>query len=317
MNRILNFGMSVGLGMILASSLVAQQPLRWDLQKGQSLVIKLTQSTEIVSTVEKRTKNIANSMTLNMIWAVDSVDKKKQISILQTIESVQLDLNDPARGVAGQVQIDTRGSDNDELLKKKNLKSQLLQQVMPLIGLELNIIMSPRGEIVDVVVPPKTLEALRKLPGSMRLRQLLTHQGLKDIWGQSAMMLPENELAVGDEWNSKNEIMLPMGKFARTNTYKLTNSNESQAEIELNTSIELIEPVKIKEGETQVKLVSFNGSGAIQWNAKEGFLSSSKVSNTIKTDRPYREKNVVTSATSTIELSIVPNPETTDQANLP
>ena len=79
--------------------------------------------------------------------------------------------------------------------------------------------MNPRGEILDVEIPEQSMQAIREAPASMQIRQVLTKEGLSDLFGQSAIVFPEKSLSAGDTWIDQTEIKNEVGTIKKIDQF--------------------------------------------------------------------------------------------------
>ena len=75
------------------------------------------------------------------------------------------------------------------------------------------------------------------------------------------------------------------------------------AEIRLKTTLE----PRVSENETDVKFISYEGTGTLIMNVTDGFFESSKTTNEMQTEKPYREKAIATTVKTTVEMRISKN----------
>lgn len=278
------------------------EPLKWKFKQGDAFEVSLSQATNINSKIDQRVKDVNSKLVLSMEWTVESVDDSTgNATITQSIDRVQLEMLSLPMGAGKPVNIDT-GSDEN----KKGFEAKLLKQLGPLVGVSYEVIMSPLGEIVDVTVPEKTLEAIRKAPGSLRLRQLLSKPGLNDLFGQSAVVLPDSAPSSSTPWTVKNTITTEAGTYDRQHSYQWTGNRQDNgktlADIKMSTTI--TPAVDDKTTAPDVKFVSFEGNGDLEMNVTDGHFTSTKTVNKMQTEKSYREKTIITTVTSTIEMQV-------------
>ena len=167
--------------------------------------------------------------------------------------------------------------------------------------------MSPRGEIIDVNVPETTLETLRKAPGSLRLRSLMSRKGLQGLLGQSIVVLPEAAPVTDQPWTILDDVDTEVGDFTRQHAYTWTGNRTEDgtvlAEIELETTLK----PRVTDSKTDVKFISFAGNGTLVMNATDGYFESSLTSSEMQTEKPYREKVISSTVKKTVKMQISRN----------
>ncbi len=301
----LTFLVCASLGWLCGSVATAQQaqPLQWKFTTGDSFEVTFIQTSEITSQVDQRIKDVNSVLTVAMAWQVTSVDETGNATIDQRITGVKLLMTSLPTGVGRSIDIDTSRSEKP----KKGVNSNLLKQIEPLVGAAYQVVMSPRGEIVEVTVPETTLESLRQVPGSLRLRSLMSKAGLKDLFGQAMVVLPEADPVADQPWTSLADVDTEVGNFTRQHTYtwteNRTENGKTLADINLTTTLEPRETDKTGD----VKFISYHGNGTLTMNVTDGYFESSKTTNEMQTEKPYREKVIATTAKTTVEMQIEKN----------
>ena len=293
------FTLATTMVLLMAACVQAQvNTPAWKFEADTEFDVVLTQSTKIKSQVDSRVKNVDNQLTLNLNWKVNEVSDEGTATIEMTIASIQMRMQSMPNGVGKSIDIDTSSE-----AKKKGTEADLLKQLNPLVGAIVVIEISPRGEITKTEVPKDTLAALRNAPVSMKLRTILESDGIKDLFGQSAIVFP-SDLTEGKPWSTKNDLETGFGKFVATHTIEWTgnrNSGDNEiAQFKLSSSIDAVD----ERGPNEPKLVDFSGGGEFVFDVTEGHAVSSKSSNEMKTEQPYREKTIVTTVTTVVEMQI-------------
>lgn len=276
------------------------QPLRWKFTQGDTFDVTFVQTSNISSQVDQRVKVVNSILTISMAWNVNAVDENGNGMIEQKITGIKLLMTSVPTGVGKAIDIDTSRSEKPN----KGPSADLLKQVEPLIGAAYTVVMSPRGEVIDVKIPESTLESLRKAPGSMRLRSLMSKTGLKDLFGQSLVVLPEEAPVEGQPWSFRADIDTGVGNFTRHNEYTWTGNRTEDgrtlAEIKLKTTLQ----PRDSANTTDVKFIRFDGNGVLVMNVTDGYFESSNTTNEMQTEKPYREKVIATTVKTTVEMQI-------------
>jgi len=280
--------------------------LQWKFQKGDHFDVTLVQTSKAETKVDSRETSIDNSTTIVMAWNVTDVADGGAATIEQSIVSIELAVANPAIP-AQAVKFDTSATADivDEYSKSSKT---LLKQIKPLIGLKFNVVMLPTGEIKSIELPPETATAINQLPETVRLRSLFSAKGIKEILGASAIILPTKSLDQGDSWTDEKEVATAFGKFNRNRTYSLvgkkTVDGDELAEIRIDAAMVPVSEAAAPGSALQGKLVSFSGSGNLYVDIENGFMKTSSFSNKLKTERPYREKQIETVVTNTIKMTL-------------
>ena len=279
--------------------------LKWKLKQGDQFQATLVQTSSTKTQVDSRATEINSSTTIVFDWTVTDLDANGDATVEQSLTSIKLSVADPA--VPDQaVNYDTASQD-----KPSKVSQSLLKQVMPLIGLKFDVVMSPLGEIKHVSIPDDTQKQLDQLPETLKLRNLFSKPGLKDILGAAAIVLPDEKLSDGQTWADAMETTTAFGRFNRKRTYTFvgtkTVNGKEMAEFTLVATLEPVsdesstQPNGLNEGG---KLIGFSGSGQLMLDVEGGFFSTSKIRNEAQTEKPYREKKIGTTVTNQIEMTV-------------
>ncbi|MEM7454007.1 MAG: DUF6263 family protein [Planctomycetota bacterium] len=291
---------------VFAQSTANAQTAQWKFNEGDQFSVTMTQSSEITSNLtladvddqDKIGRTARSELILDMDWQVTAIEDGNAI-VEQTISRIRV-VADTGSASEDEISIDT--SSDDPL---RGIAGSLRTQMKSLIGLAFDVTMSPRGEVIDVTVSDETQEALRAIPGSMQIRQMMTAESMADLYGQAVVVLPEDSLEEGQPWETSAQIGTAMGAVSRTNRYTFAGMQEvdgrSLASFDVVTTLE---PVAT-EGETpESRLVDFEGGGTMMMDLEAGHFVSSTASNVMNTEREYFDKTIVTTVSSDVEMQI-------------
>jgi hypothetical protein len=270
-------------------------PFRWRLQNDNLLTYELKQETSVSSEIDGRSQRTDVAMSLFMDARVAEVNEGVA-SIEQSITRVTLKLSTPEAGG-----IKTIAFDSDSAKQRPGLAERLESQIKPLIGSTFTVKMTARGEIVAIDIPKTTMDRLREAPSSMQLRKVLTADALKQIFGDTAVVFPEQALAVKESWQSTDSVQNAIGTIERKHTF--TNEGKKQIgdksvfEISVETEIAVKQP-----GENEARIDDFQGEGLIWFDPVEGIVTGGEMRNRLKTSRSYRDKIIHTTVDSLTEI---------------
>lgn len=273
----------------------AQDDLRWNLKKDAQFVLELTQTSSGSSSVDSRTSTVESTTKLRFDWLVADVDRQGVATVKQTLKAIAVSVADP------QVPSQAIAYDTDSSDKPSKSSRKLLQQVEPLIGISFSVSISPRGEIQKIDLDAETKKKIDQLPDAMKLKALFSRDGLVELLGATNLVIPADD---AKQWEQTEQRVTAFGKMDRTHEYSIgldrTIDDEKLTEIKFTTRVALPKESQV-EG---VRLTSFQGQGTIWFNRTSGFLSSSKSSNELTTERDYREKVIKTVVTNSIESTL-------------
>ena len=267
--------------------------LQWRFQPGQVQKIKMDQSTEVSSSVDQRSQKTRNQMTLWMTWNVEQVDQDGAATITQTIDRIRLSAEIPTPSGDELAEFDTDSPDG-----LKGVSKKLYQLVSPLVGTSCTLTINPNGDIAKVEIPESSMEILRNAPSSMQIRNVLTDQGIRELFGRSGLVFPDQDLAQQPEWVIKRELENGMGKFAQTQTYRLSRSEGDLATITMDGTLE---PLDQKATD---HLEEFKSGATYQFDAVKGHLTHSQLETELRSKRPYRDLIINTRVVTRSVLTI-------------
>jgi hypothetical protein len=255
--------------LLLATSGVhAQQELRWKFESGQKLNYNMVQDMTIgVAGGPLGDQNMTINQVMNMIWNVVEVNAEGGAVIRQKFDRVKTKMTMPQVGV---IEYDS-ASDQAPV----GLAAMLAPMYKALTEAEFELTMTNRGEIKDVKIPEKLLEALKNSPNSAALGDLTTPEGFKKMLSQSALVLPEKQPQPGEQSSTKTEVNLPTGgKQIVETTYRYDGTKD----IDGITCAVFQPTLKMAyEGDNQPKIKEQESTGEILFNIEAGRLHSSKL----------------------------------------
>lgn len=282
------------------------QQLKWNLETGDQFEVRLVQTSNARTSVDSRDTMTDNSTTIVIDWKVTDVAENGDATIEQSLKSIKLSVGNPA--VPSQAIAYDTSSPQAEISKSSK---KLMNQVMPLLGLRFNMVMSPLGEIKSVSLPTETKDVINQLPATMKLRALFSEKGQKEILGDSVIALPSEGISAGEKWTDVDLTSTAFGDFNRKLVYTFVGNQQVDgqdfAEFKLDASME---PMKNDDESTahgaslKGSLIAYSGTGTLMFDLAGGYFSSSKIANRVDTERPYREKTIKTVVTSVIEMTV-------------
>jgi hypothetical protein len=276
------------------------QSLRWDLKSGQKYQIDIAQTTNtaISTTVRKVLSEYELQMSLN--WHIKSVEGDV-ITIEQSISRLAIN---GKRNTNEVVALDT----DQDPGRLTGAQKDMHKALMALVGKQATdnpvflVEMTTRGKITNVTIPEKTLEALRDAPASMRIRQIFTEEGYKEIFGQATLEFPEQEVSVDQSWTASDAIEFSNGKIDVSHTYTIEKITEEAAQIRVRSELAMTstdDPQKLK-----MEITEQSASGVIQVDRKKGVVESTNMTTHLVTTSKYQEETITSTIDSNIKLSI-------------
>ncbi len=276
------------------------QPLRWNLAEGEQFDVKYTQQSNSSTTVTDRSTEIETETELEMSWLVTDIDDQQHARIEQTIKAIRLVVGDPATPDK-KISLDTSSNQTPS-----RISAPILKQVKPLIGLKFVVSMTARGEIKEVSIPEESLQVLQELPGSLSLQSLFSEEGIRELIGAAATVLPEDELSLDESWETESLVDNGFGQFKRIRRFTFSENdpsdNSDSVTLRVSSTMQQIGQAANSEALT---LIEFSESGTMTLDLAAGHFLASEMKSTIKTETPYREKKIVTTVKNLTQTSIV------------
>jgi len=205
--RTLSGPLALALVPLLAGLAPAQTALRMKFQKDQSSTYEMVQQMKMSMQVQGKNIDTDMRQTVVMTMKVLEVLDNGNARIKMKFDHVRMEM----KGVPGigDVDIDSR---KDEV--PNNPLGQLLGGLVKALGkAEFDTVMSPRGETVEFKLPDDLVKEFQSLPGSAQMGDFFSEKGLKNMMGQSGMVLPRDPVKKGDTWSHKVSMKMPFGKF--------------------------------------------------------------------------------------------------------
>ncbi|MEO6810989.1 MAG: DUF6263 family protein [Isosphaeraceae bacterium] len=275
---------------LIAKPASADAPLRWKFAKGQTLSYTMSESS--VKTIEILGKqpdpNAPNdagkaesqpkkfqttlTQTIDMTWTVQDVEPDGSARMNQTINRIRLSSETP---FGGKLSIDT----NDKGEPKNPAAIGLMPILRATVGAPVAVTMSNRGEIRDVTLPPDLLASLKDTgPAGAAAGSLISEDALRKAMSRGSLILPETAVAKGASWTVNAALPAPFGTMSMTSTYTDQGAaNRGETAVE-RIGVKVEHEIKPKEeAPVQAKILTQDGQGTIDFDAKSGRLAGSKV----------------------------------------
>jgi hypothetical protein len=294
-SRMLAAAISVFL-WLFSGSLVAQE-LLWQLKTGDQLDVVLSQQKIAHTSVDEKVAKTDSQTKIRQRWNVESIDENGNYRVKQVVDAIRLSVANP------EYPQQALFVDTESELKVVRESANVLKQIRPLIGMELFVTMTPRGEILAVTYSDEAKKILQELPGSLNLQALFSVDGMKDLLGAAAIVFPEKTPDQGETWEISDSVLNSLGKFLRVRKYQLADLEDlgqrQIAVVKLNTTIQP-ESVDGKNG----KLNSFTETGELRIDIGKGYVQSSQTHSVTEAETNYRDIAVKTTIESTCSVTI-------------
>lgn len=283
--------LTLGVG----ASLHAQTTLRWKLNPGESLAVAVTQTTK--STVASAGKTTATDIKLDMelLWRVLSAEKG-QFRLEQSIKRLSISLDAPP---AGRVQYDTA-----QEAKPIGAAKEIAASLAPLLAAKVEITMNERGEVLEA----KSASATAEPAGASAAASLISKESIQQLLKQPLIVLPKEAVSVDETWPKTSELTTSLGPVKQTTTYRYAGPVEQDGQklekIEAKTELAPAAPDMSK-----LMMKEHQQQGEVLFDLAAGRVFKATQVQTLVTERPYRETQIVVTLKSQQQTTISPAKE--------
>src|SRR5271166_3003731 len=142
--------------------------------------------------------------------------------------------------------------------------------------------MNGRGEISEIKVPQKLLDALRQVGPAANAGGLAPEEGVKNMISQSSLTLAEGPLENGKSWTQQAKVPSPVGTLVMDRTYTFDGPSPKEAgllQISVDTKVTL-EPAA--DSNVAVKITSQKTTGEFEFDPHAGRVVSSRVNDKLQ-----------------------------------
>lgn len=265
--RFLRLLAAMAVAFLATTSAQAQTTLRWQFQPGETLKYQMVQKANSKLTQMERSVETMLSQTMDTTWTIKSVENGVA-DVVVKIERHRLNLTAPNA---------TINYDSQEGKPIEGPAGQALNGILSaMAGSEFALKMDERGEITDVKVPQKILDAVKALPNAGAGGNF-SEDRLKDQFKQSTLVFPKDPVKPGANWTGKMDIPSQPVSITLDNTYTYAGPNSQKGGLEeIDVKIDLtIKPAANAQIKVDVK--SQDGKGSFLFDQKRGYLSESSI----------------------------------------
>jgi hypothetical protein len=280
----------------------AQVLLRWKLKPGDAFAVETQQATQsqVAFSSKSATSNIDVGVRLN--WSVTSADEK-QITIKQTLERINVKLATP-QGMPIEFNSASQA-------RPTGSSRSLAESLQPLVGAEMNVAMSHRGEILTVNAGNAAAEASFVSGDSKHDSASDSRTAIEQLLRQPLIVLPEKEVRTDETWTTASELNTAAGPHRQETTYRLDRIDDqpdpqtchisAQSQLTPRPSAQAA-----GKGAPTMKIAKQEHSGSITFAAQEGRVVESEQTQKLTTERQYRDVTITVTLSSTQKTTIKP-----------
>jgi hypothetical protein len=257
-----NFTIFCAFLLFFVCSSASAVTLEWKFAAGDEENYRLTQSAKLSSGEGNALKQFAAiEQELDIKWKVLEVDKQGTATITVQIAAMSM----LASGPDGQeVRFDSESTDEPQ-----GYAAILRPLGKRLSESEVQLKMSPRGEVTDVKLPEELSDAVKSVPGGKKFAidggmssfESLARLGAPRLW-------PSEEVTAETSWNEKREIELPvLGKVDSEFVYTVEEPI-SEDRVAIDQVLKL-DASKVA-ADLRMKIINQESAGTIDFNVAEG-----------------------------------------------
>lgn len=187
----------------LAAGADAQTLLRYKFTKGQTNTYEVVQSSKVTQTMPKL--ELGLKQTIDLTQTVDELLADGAAKVTWKLTRVRL-------SVTGPTTASVDSADPKEPEKTPGaLAASLVPAVKALAKVEVTGKMSALGELSDLTVPEAVMKEIRDLPGSAKMGDMFSEQGIKNTISQIGFLAPKEAVKKDATWSRKNTTKHPFG----------------------------------------------------------------------------------------------------------
>jgi Family of unknown function (DUF6263) len=306
------------LGTFVATSVRADDPLRWKFNVGEKLDYKMVQDMAM-SASGPQIPEMKTTMRqeMNMTWDVVGVDEKSGEAVIrQKFDQIKMKMNTPVGGF----EYDSKSEE-----APSGLGAMIAPMYKAMTEGEFEITMTARGEVKDVKIPEQVLTALKNSPGAAAMGDIASADGFKKMISQGALVLPKDAPKKGESWTTKVEMKNPaVGKQTVETTYTYDGTKDVKG-----TTFAVIRPqLKMdfeskpadaqasqpdqpqqpaQQAQLQMKIKDQTSDGEVLFNIKAGRLHSTSLKQNVTIDASVQGKPIQQKIDQKIDVTVSPS----------
>jgi len=196
-----------------------------------------------------------------MTWKVTEVGSDGKAKVVQTLDRIRYVQDGPQ----GKSEFDSAKAEEPA----DPFGKVMVALYKAMVGADLKVTMSPQGEVSDVQLPQKVVDALKTMPGGK-----LVQESLKDFTGPGGLRLSKDAVKRGDSWNTKVEMkMEPVGKLVMDTKYTYEGKGEGDRKNLERIALQPTLAADVAAGSPEkVKFTKREGKGSAYFDNDKGRL---------------------------------------------
>jgi hypothetical protein len=297
--RLASIALTSTLVALAGPPATAAETLRWKFAEGDSHRYRLEQTTVNTAVIMEQEVKMSIFQTIEMTWAVESVEDGGAARLVQTIDRMR---------VALESQFLSFSYDSNDDAPAEGQAAMLEPVVKALVGVPIVLVMTPRGEVREVEVPDELVQRLKDAgPAAQALQNLASPEGMKGLIGQSTLVFPEEAIEGGASWTRQVELPTPQGAMTLNNTFTFGglegSGDDETAKIDVKMSIDSLKADPNTPFQLDVR--EQEGSGSYAFDTSSGLLRSSQVTQTLSVVATVMDQELTSAAESTATFALI------------
>jgi len=287
------------LAVSAVSAAGADVKLRWKFRKDKPYHYVLTQGMEMSMKLPNNNINTKMSQISEITWNVKAVKPDGSAEMTQIVDRMQLKVDGPA----GKFEFDSNQKADATQAGPLAAVNKMMEGI---VGTPIDMVMSARGEVISVKVPDKVMEAMKTAgPGGQAFAGAFSEKGMKQLFEQSSMLLPEKAVSPGTTWVQKRSVETAgLGNMDIDTTY--TDKGEAPGKPDLRkidgaVTMQFRQP---ENAQVSVRVTSQDNAAKFFFNTTSGHLSRSEVQQKMQMEISTQGQSFTQDLTQTVSMTL-------------
>jgi len=272
--RIVLSALAATLGLAAAQPALGAEILRWKFKPGETLRYTMVQ--ELTQERKAMGQEIKTSLhqTNDLHWSVKNVSSDGVTELSMMIDRIRMKFEAPG----SSFEFDSQAGKDPE----GQIASMMIPMLKALVGAEFTFKMNGRGELSEIKVPQKLLDAMHQAGPAATAGGTAPEEGIKKMISQSSLTLAEGPLENGKSWTQQGKVPSPIGTMVMDKTYTLDGPSPKEAgllKISVDTKVTL-EPAA--DSNVAVRITNQKATGEFEFDPQAGRVVSSRVNDKLQ-----------------------------------
>jgi Family of unknown function (DUF6263) len=268
--------------LLLCAASASAVTLEWKFTPGDEQNYRLTQSARLSAGPADALKQFTSvKQEIDLTWRVVEVSDEGNATISLAVTAFSF----LATGPDGQeVRYDSESTEEPQ-----GYAAMLLPIGKRLAEAEVQLTMTPRGEVSDVKLPEELAEAVKSIPSGKKFAQdggVTSFESMASLG--APLLLPTGDVTVGKSWTEKRELELPVfGTVTVAYAFEVKDPpKDNKVTIDQQMTIEAESP----EGMNGLKLINQKSTGKIEFDFEAGRPELSTLTYETELEQPTHDE---------------------------